>query len=105
MATMLRFTNQDTAIHSETQRFEASLAPGSRVQARFSNGSYTLIGDAEVVRINRASIRVKLIRAASNKGVSFPAGTEFTLPRLVPGTNWGLYNGVFAPERSAPVAF
>lgn len=57
--------------------FEAGLKPGDRVLACWTNCHRDYTEIAEVVRVNRASIRIRLVTASDGYGM----GQEFPVPR------------------------
>jgi hypothetical protein len=89
--------------------FDAALAPGQRVEARWTNSHRAFRGAAEVVRVNRASIRVRLLAPVGYGGeFTYPTGHAIVLPRFGMHSGmdkWSVNNGAFpsvAPSATAP---
>lgn len=81
-------------------KFEHELTPGAKVEARWTNSHHYYRAPAEVVRVNKASVRVKLTRPVMfGAAEMYPAGRELVMPRgfnFSSGTaKWSSNNGVF----------
>lgn len=82
--------------------FETSLAPGLPVTVRWTNSSHYWSGTGSIVRVNRATVRVKLAHDVGGPG-SYPVGREIVVPllsHLVFPNRWSVNNGVFPPVSS-----
>lgn len=87
-------------------KFEHELVPGQVVEARWTNSFNYYRALASVVRVNKASVRVKLTQPVMY-GSTYPAGRELVMPRgfnFSSGTaKWSANNGVFpAPPGAEP---
>lgn len=73
--------------------WEDSLRPGDVVDATWSSCYSVYSGRCEVVRVNRASVRVRLLESVmTHRGVvGYPAGHELVIPRFHSRT-WGYSN-------------
>lgn len=81
--------------------FEAALRVGDVVEARWTNCYEYYRVAAVIVRVNRKSVRVRLLRAQSG----YPEGWEIPIPRFDPlnGNNrWSVNNGVFPIDGDLP---
>jgi hypothetical protein len=83
--------------------FNKRLTPGQQVEARWTNSFRYYIGSAEVVRLNRASVRVRLLEAIGEN--SYPRGHVLVLPLpFLSGVDrWSHSNGVFPPANGSGV--
>lgn len=74
--------------------FDARLQPDDIVQVRWTNSGLMLRTSAQVVKVNKNSIRVKLLEATQVAELHWPAGQEFPAPRInTQGWSWN--NGLF----------
>ncbi|HEV8713754.1 MAG TPA: hypothetical protein VGX03_13120 [Candidatus Binatia bacterium] len=83
--------------------FENGLVPGAVVEARWTNSYNFFVAPAEVVRVNRASLRVRLLRVVKVPGWSeYPAGHGIILPRVWTNERWSANNGAFPNREDFP---
>jgi hypothetical protein len=73
--------------------FERELVPGAVVLACWTSCYRYYSAKAEVVRVNSASVRIRLVECLTGQGYS--PGREFSLPRFY-ADRWSVNNGVFA---------
>ncbi len=76
--------------------FETALAPGMKVEARWTNCHNYYGEPAEIVRVNRSSVRVRVL-------AGYLAGRETSMPRMF-GNKWSANNGVFPWNEEAYTA-
>lgn len=78
--------------------WEFSLKPGDPVEARWTNSYTGYVHPAEVVRVNRKSVRIRLLKDIHVGGrLVYEAGREFSLPRVW-SAEWSMNNCVL-PRR------
>jgi hypothetical protein len=80
--------------------WENTLTPGTEVVARWTNNFSYWHARAEIVRVNRASVRVRLVEAifGAQGQVIYPAGREIVVPRCVISARTWSINNCVAPE-------
>lgn len=77
--------------------FDSSLQVGQLVEARWTNCYHFYAAQAAVIRVNEASVRVRLVedvRAGEPGRIAYPAGRELRVPRVL-SAGWSNNNGVF----------
>lgn len=78
--------------------FDRSLEPAQIVQVRWTNCGRYYEARATVVRINGASVRVRLEEDVGDwsdeSRVAYPLGREIRVPRVL-AADWSYNNGVF----------
>jgi hypothetical protein len=86
----------DTA--TDLVQFNKRLSVGQQVEARWTNSFHYYSGRAEVMRVNQASARVRLLEAVG-KG-SYPLGHVLVLPLPFQSglDRWSHNNGVFPAD-------
>lgn len=67
---------------ADAMAFEATLTPGMRVVARWTNNNRLLRCPATIERVNRASVCVKLVGPYMTDLGTYPDGHVITIPRL-----------------------
>lgn len=89
----------DTTSERDYFRLDAALKPGDTVQARWTNCHSYWSAKATVVRVNRASLRVRLAESITvGAEVFYAEGREIVLPRPgfhSGGAKWSVNNGAF----------
>ena len=73
----------------ELLSFEDSLTVGQKVLARWTNSFNHWQTEAEIVRVYRKSVRVRLTKAIEGH---YPVGQTFPIPRFDVGTGWSANN-------------
>lgn len=92
---------RESAEHRRIGEWEASLQPGDRIEARWTNSFCYHRSPAVVVRVNRQSIRIRLTETMmAGTTLIYEAGREFPVPRFM-GAGWSPNNRA-APPKEAP---
>jgi len=89
--------------------FESALQPGQIVEARWTHSHRHYVAQAEVVRVNGSSLRVRLGKALTYAGsgeIAYAEGREIVVPRVTNAKGWPIRefstnNGAFPIEAAA----
>lgn len=83
--------------------WEGALHEGDTVAVVWRHAGSLYRGEAQVVRVNARSVRVRLTEEVTAVAGTYPAGREIVVPRVANIVRWGPYNRVEPVRGYRPV--